>query len=146
MAEVIGLIGAVVVAAVTYGLGRRRDRDAHLRSEQIEACIEFCSSVMDYSAQQVSQRRDEIRGLQPVDEEAADALKREARSRAWAAYFRVVLLVGEKEAAECREALELTAAISKLDGTADEIRDAGERVRAETEDFVRHMAKVFRAR
>lgn len=89
MAEVIGLVGAIVVATITYALGRRRDRDAHLRSEQIEACIEFCNSVMDYSAQQVSQRRDEIRGLRQVDEDASDALKREARSRAWAAYFRL---------------------------------------------------------
>ncbi len=146
MAEVIGLVGAIVVAAITYALGRYRDREAHLRSERIDACIDFCNSVMDYSAQQVSRRRDEIRGLGPVDDEASDALKREARSRAWASYFRVVLLVGEAEAAECREALELAAAISKLDGTVEEIKTAGERVRVETEDFVLRMAQVLGAR
>lgn len=171
MAETWGIIGAVMAALATYVLGRRRDREATLRAEQISASIAFCEAVMDYSATEVKHRRAELRrrqdhdpgtdqGPEEVLEHAASAsvtddAARDRRSKAWAAYFRVVLLVGTAEATLCMQALDAASKISATPADPDQVetelaiglvKKAGEDVRKATEKFAEAMAHDLGAR
>lgn len=143
MTELLGAMGAAVVAVVTYALGRRRDRLAHLRAAQIDAIVHFCDAVMHYSAAQLKEARwtDAHPDEEPIDP-AIDDQVRACRSDAWAAYYRVVLLVGEADSIECKGALDLAYSITKVEGGYEKAKETGESVREATEGFVVKMTGI----
>lgn len=139
MGELFAILGASIAALLTYVLGRRSDRESQLRSEQISASVEYSEAVMQYSGLQVARRRDEVRGIDVDD--AFDHEVRTARSRAWAAYFRIVLLVPDVEMRRlARVAIETTASLSDFGDDVEAVKERGRVVREQVEQFVDSLA------
>ena len=105
MGAVIGIIGAIALAAVTYYLDRRRETDNRLQSEQIAAAVEFTRSIEAYRSAQKRRAHDNLNNAteggvvdrRKEDRELADAVGL-ARTAAWAAFHRVALLIPDPKA------------------------------------------------
>lgn len=144
MAEAISVVGVALAAALAYLLGLDRDRRAQLRTEQISSTTEFCRLLMEYSGVQLRRRTDELKDGKE-DEDVVKAV-RASRAAVWAAYFHVVLVIDDQEAADlCRAALETAVSIDKDGGPEDGdgyelAKRRAEQVRRDAEGFVRRVA------
>lgn len=139
MAQAISVLGVALAAALAYVLGLDRDRRAHLRAQQITSATEFCRLLMEYSGLQMRRRTDEVKGA-AEDDDVVKAL-RSSRAAVWAAYFHVVLVIDDREAALLsRAALETASSVDKPGGPDDGDAYALAKSRA---DQVRHDAEAF---
>jgi hypothetical protein len=142
MGALIGIVSLAVAALLTYWLELRRDRAAALRNERISAATDFCLHLMEYSGVQLTERRRDLKN-EPHDEELKERI-RGHRAKAWAAYFRVVLVVDDTEAEQlARSGLDAVNALGMGPPPADDdeaLKTEGQGVRELAERFMRRVA------
>src|SRR5688572_27429192 len=105
MTGLFSMAGVVLAATLAFVFERHRESRSRLEQEGIGATIEFCRALEDFRAAQKHRAHDRITRTERTgvpqeraDEPAAlvEAVRR-ARTAAWAAYYRVVLVLKDVE-------------------------------------------------
>jgi hypothetical protein len=131
-AAIIGLLGALLGAILTYAFNRKNAFETRIHDARIDAYKTFAESAMEYRRTVM----DEWFEGHGMDLKTEDDDVHRARGAAWSAYYGVRLLSSKKHIGDLAYACLLNiTALKKLDSRRD-LNEQGERCRAEVEDFV----------
>jgi hypothetical protein len=129
---IIGLLGALLGAVLTFAFNRKNAAEMRLHEARIDAYKTFAEAAMEYRRAVMDEWFEDHR----LDSKTEDDDVHRARGSAWSAYYGVRLLTSEKAIGDlAHEALTHITALKKLDSRKD-LNEQGERCRAEVEKFV----------
>lgn len=144
----IGVAGTVVAALLAFVFGRvnlsrasDHERSEALRRQRLEVFGGFCAAIVQYRRAQLHRwfegSRDGVPSLAAPVSSDVDNEVRASRADAWAAYYQMLMLTGDKNLTDdAKRVLELTRAM-KYSRTADEVDRASDEVHAAVDDFAR---------
>jgi hypothetical protein len=158
MAAVIGVVGAALLALMTFFFDRRRATEARTHEERVAAAIEFTRSIEAYRSTQKRRAHHNLNHAGPegvIDRKDEDPLLAtavgESRTAAWAAYHHVVLVAHDQDGPDhCRQALKDVSAIGTPPEdrplTHEELDKQGDLVRDTMRKFASHEASQLNGR
>ena len=131
-AAVIGLLGALLGAILTYAFNRRNAVEARIHEARIDAYKTFAEAAMEYRRTVMDEWFESHR----VDTKTEDDDVHRARGSAWSAYYGVRLLTSEQHIGDVAyNCLLHITALKKIESRKS-LNEQGESCRAEVENFV----------
>jgi hypothetical protein len=131
-AAIIGLLGALLGAVLTYAFNRKNAFETRIHEARIDAYKKFAEAAMEYR-RTVMDEWFEGHGL---DAKTEDDDVHRARGLAWSAYYGVRLLSSKKQIGDLAyQCLLNITGLKKLESRKS-LNEQGERCRAEVEEFV----------
>lgn len=141
-AAIIGLLGALLGAVLTYAFNRKNAAEMRLHEARIDAYKTFAQAAMEYRRTVM----DEWFEGHGVDLKTEDDDVHRARGSAWSASYGVRLLSSKKQIGDLAYTCLLNiTALKKLDSRRD-LNEQGEGCRAEVEEFVESAREDVQSR